>query len=251
MSEPSRYRPLVPYPRIGRVTMAVSVFLGLFAAALLFAVDFMLAQLADLPFLRDGFPISDLEIAINHARMTGIGRAVALLTVVTAVLWLIWQYRAHANLRSLRLPRTRFSPPAGVVAWIVPVVNLVLPLLAIRELWRVPDPDTGAEAPGAHRGRSWTSPLVWGWWASFLAMVALAEQGFSQAPRSNASPEQLIARNHWLIPACLVGMAAAVLAIFLVNRIVGRIQLKEDQVRFPGWEAWTSARTRHGPVSRD
>jgi hypothetical protein len=249
MSEPSRYRSLVPYPRIDRSVMAVSVLLGLTAFAFLFAVDFMLAQLADLPFLRDGFPISDLEIAINHARMTGIGRAIAALAVATAVLWLVWQFRAHANLRSLHLPSTKFTPVTGVVAWLIPVAHLVLPVLAIRELWRVPDPDTGAANPDEPRPRTWTPMLVWGWWASFLTMVGLAVKGFAQAPTSNATPEQLIARNHWLIPACLVGIPAAVIAIVLVNRIVGRLQLKEDQVRFPGWEAWTKVRPGRGPVS--
>jgi hypothetical protein len=233
------------------MAMAVSVPIGLSALAFLWAVDFMLAQLADLPFLRDGFPISDLEIAINHARMTGIGRTSAVLVAAGGVLWLIWQYQAHANVRALEPGASRFTPLTGVVAWLVPVANLVLPLLAIREIWRVADPYVDPAGSGERRPRRWTSGWVWAWWVTFLTAAGLAATGLAQAPRTNASPEQLIARDHWLIPACLVGMAAAVLAIVLVHRIVGRLQRKESRTRFPGWEAWTTSRGRSdGSVSR-
>jgi hypothetical protein len=240
----------VPYPRIDRIAMAVSVPIGLSALAFLWAVDFMLAQLADLPFLRDGFPISDLEIAINHARMSGIGRTIAALVAAGAVLWLIWQYQVHANVRTLERA-ARFTPVAGILSWVVPVANLVLPLLAIRDAWRAADPDVEPVGPGERPPRRWTSGWVWAWWLTFVTAAGLAVTGFAQAPRSNASPEQLIARDHWLIPACLVGIAAAVLAIVVVHSMVGRLQRKENQARFPGWEAWTTARRRSdGPVSR-
>src|SRR5215471_4540425 len=110
MGEPTRYRSIVPYPKLDRIAMALSVLMGLCGLACLFAVDFMDAQLADLPFLRDGFPVSDLEIAINHARMTGIGRAVGGLALASGILWLIWQYRCHANLRTIEPERARFHP---------------------------------------------------------------------------------------------------------------------------------------------
>jgi hypothetical protein len=251
VSESSRYRSLVPYPRIDRMAMAVSVPIGLSALAFLWAVDFMLAQLADLPFLRDGFPISDLEIAINHARMTGIGRTIAALVVAGGVLWLIWQFQAHANARTLE-PDARFAPWAGVLSWLVPVVNAVLPLLAIRDAWRAADPDVAPVLTDERPRRRWTSGWVWARWLTFATAAGLAITGFAQAPRSNATAEQLIARNHWLIPACLVGMVAAVLAIVVVHSLGGRLQRKEGQARFPGWEAWTTSRRRSdGPVSRD
>lgn len=241
--EPTRYRSIVPYPRLDRVAMAVSILIGLCGLAFLFAVDFMDAQLADLPFLRDGFPISDLEVAINHARMTGIGRAIGALVLGSAIVWLIWQFQAHANLRTIEPKRARFRPTAAVAAWLLPVLNAPLSLLAIRELWRVGDPDVEPVRAGQRPRRRWMSPLVWAWWVTFFTTVGLAVTGFLQAPRSGASPEELIARDHWLIAACLVGIAAVVFAIGLVNSLVGRLQRRENQVRFPGWEAWSTARS--------
>jgi len=107
----------------------------------------------------------------------------------------------------------------------------------------VGDPDVEPLRAGERRRRRWTSPLVWAWWVTFFTTVGLAVKGFAQAPRTEASAAELIARDHWLIAACLVGIAASVFAILLVNSLVGRLQRRENQVRFPGWEAWTTARS--------
>jgi hypothetical protein len=249
MSEPTRYRSIVPYPKLDRLTMAVSVLVGLCGLACLFAVDFIGAQLTDLPLLRDGFPVSDLELAIYHARMAAIGRTVGVLALASAILWLIWQYRAHANLRAIEPTRAHVRPAMSVVMWLIPVLNAPLSLWAIRELWRVGDPDAEPARPGERRRRRWTSPLVWAWWITFFTTVWLAVTGLAQAPRTGASPEELIARDHWLFAAALVGIAAAVLAIVLVNSIVGRLQRREYQVHYGGWEAWSTARIgSDGPV---
>ena len=130
-----------------------------------------------------------------------------------------------------------------MAVWPIPVLNAPLSLLAIRELWRVGDPDIEPLVAGERRRRRWTSPLVWAWWVTFFTTVGLAVTGFLQAPRTGASPEELIARDHWLIATCLVGIAASVFAILLVHSLVGRLQRRENQVRFPGWEAWSTARS--------
>lgn len=200
------------------------------------------AQLSYLPFLAANLPVSDFEIAVNHARLSGIGWGLAIVGVALGLLWAVWQYQAHDNLRALRVGRPRFAPVAGVLAWLIPVANLVVPVLAVRELWRVGDPDvTGPD--GIRR----TGPLVWIWWLLLLAGIGLALRGFSLVPKTVATPEQLISRNHWLIAASLVGIPSAVVSIVLVNRITARLLLKEDQVRYPGWKAWSS---RHrGPAA--
>src|SRR5262249_17083436 len=162
--------------------------------------------------------------------------------------------QVHANARTLE-PAARFAPAAGVLSWFVPVANAVLPLLAIRDAWRAADPDVPPVTPGERRPRRWTSGWVWAWWLAFATAAGLAGgggagAGSAQARRSTASAQQLIAGAHLLTPACVVGMAAAVLAIVVVHSRVGRLPRKESQARFPGWEAWTTARRSNGPVSR-
>lgn len=53
------------------------------------------------------------------------------LLLVTGILWMVWQHRAHANLNALQRAYYR---PGAIWWWIVPVATLFMPFLAIREL---------------------------------------------------------------------------------------------------------------------
>ena len=115
--------------------------------------------------------------------------------MASAILWLIWQYRAHANLRTIEPERARFHPAVAVAVWPIPVLNAPLSLLAIRELWRVGDPDIEPLVAGERGRRRWTSPLVWAWWVTFFTTVGLAVTGFLQAPRTGARQVRAASRT--------------------------------------------------------
>ncbi len=54
------------------------------------------------------------------------------LVLLTAALW-VW--RAHANLRDLGLAELDYPPTWVAASWFVPLINLVVPPRAMRELW--------------------------------------------------------------------------------------------------------------------
>src|SRR5262245_16834483 len=118
---------------------------------------------------------------------------VALVSTIIAFLW--WLYVALRNLRRWGL-RPRWGPGWAIGSWLIPVADLVLPMLVVRE---------AARRSGS--GRS-GSTLVVVWWVVFLVGEGLAD--FSD-----------------LDPLLIVTLyvAAAALAIAVVAHIT-RLQLR-------------------------
>jgi hypothetical protein len=119
--------------------------------------------------------------------------AIALLSTIITFLW--WLYVALRNLHRWGL-RPRWGPGWAIGSWLVPVADLVLPLLVVRE---------AARRSGSGRGGS---TLVVVWWVVLLVSEGLAD--FSG-----------------LDPLLIVPLyvAAAALAIAVVARIT-RLQLR-------------------------
>jgi hypothetical protein len=85
---------------------------------------------------------------------------VALLSTIITFLW--WLYVALRNLVRWGL-RPRWGPGWAVGSWLIPVADLVLPLLVVREAAR-----RSGSGPGG-------SALVLVWWVVFLAGESLGD----------------------------------------------------------------------------
>lgn len=145
--------------------------------------------------------------------------------IATIVAWLLWQHRAHSNLRPLGAGWLEFSPGWAVGYFFIPFVNLVRPYQVVRELWRESQP---ADAGGGIAGLSFTvatgAPLVGWWWGFWLASNVLANVYGRLADAPNMQ-----------MPAALVGLishsvsiVAAALAILLV-RTIDRMQTERSR----------------------
>jgi hypothetical protein len=207
----------------------------LIALLMMFVYDYLRADLYTLDFVRVDLPVSSYEIGLNHLRLLAVSIAAIVLGGVEAVLWLLWQYRAHANLASLALGKLRFRPLLAVGTWFVPVANLVLPLVAMRELWRASDPFP----EGLYRRKRWTNPLLWIWWAGFLAGLAFVARGLLLGLGATTA-DDLIGRDHAFQYAALIAIPTVIVSAILIALIDRRLALAEDRARFPSWEAWTA-----------
>jgi hypothetical protein len=88
--------------------------------------------------------------------------------VVPGIAWIIWQHRVHSNLTAFSTNRLPLGPRWAVAGWLIPVVNLAMPLFAMREV--VTRTARLVEPVGllARRGT-----LIAGvWWAAWLARIA-------------------------------------------------------------------------------
>jgi hypothetical protein len=73
------------------------------------------------------FGLGRLGVGIPYARWL-----VPALALVTIIVVLVWLHRAFVALRG----RTSFSPGMAVGGWFIPIANLLLPALILRDGWR-------------------------------------------------------------------------------------------------------------------
>lgn len=174
----------------------------------------MLVSIASLALISVVATVERLRVELpsreSLARLTIL---VLLLQAGTIVAWLIWQYRAVRRVHALGIEGLRFSPRAAIGWWFVPIANLVLVFQAMVELWKGSDPRA--------RGLEWksrtTPQLLVAWWATLLASRVLSGAAGGTAV---GSPESGLL---WAIPADLITVVAAVLAIVVVRGIDARL----------------------------
>jgi hypothetical protein len=108
----------------------------------------------------------------------GCGSSLVVLTLV--VIWLVWQHRAHSNLVALGLMKGGISPALGVVAWFIPIANLVLPMLVTREIWSRSE---RLEPPAKT-----SHPAFFLWWLGWLAAWGFMSWTVVQTIKSFPAP---------------------------------------------------------------
>ncbi len=229
------YESIVPYRHLGGWTIATAIVLGVAALQLALLTEWVVRDADTQASVRDQFFVARSDLAFNHSRLALLTKGVGLVLVAAAVLWLVWQYQAQANLRALH--RARFHPGAVIVAWLIPGLNVAASLMAMRQLWL----GTDLEKQERRARRPRTTPVLWLWWASGITAATLVLLALLRTPASGASTVQLIARDNLLVPGCLLGIAAAVLGIVLLVRIEGRFDLAEDVAGRPSWQTWSDS----------
>src|SRR6266498_1541677 len=214
--------------------ISTTIVLLLLAIALVlgFLIESLRADQYTLSFVIEGLPVSHTEVVANHQRLVRDCALLVVLSAAVAVLWFVWQYRAHANMRAL-VPGTRFRPLWGLASWVIPGANRALAPMAMRELWRASNPDV------EDWRRARTTPLLWLWWLLILAGLSLAAFAMLPVTRGSVTSPDLFVRDHRAVPAAGLGIVAAVAAALLFGLLQGRMVLKEDRVRLGAWKAWS------------
>ena len=185
---------------------------------ILIAVATALLRLFEMNMLRRvgrGEFVSIEEALASDRRITAVAVTGAIAVLVTAIVWFVWEFRAHANLRAARLSGLQYSPGWAVGWWFVPFANLVMPFAAVRELWKASD-----SRDDWWKTRTW--PVVGWWWASYLLAGVVGTVGSITSDQESPRISGLIATDMWIIAAQIVVVIAAVLAILIVRSVVRR-----------------------------
>lgn len=141
------------------------------------------------------------------------GALVAML--VAAVLFTAWLSRARDNAEAISpLPHVR-GRAWIVLGWIVPVVNLWFPYQVVQSIWRTSDPSRVAGGPTNVP----TSPLVVGWWVSYLVFTTGSFLGMTSLANTSPSDPSSSDGGIVLVGAAVAGLVAAVLAAAVVRDI--------------------------------
>ncbi|HKS49775.1 MAG TPA: DUF4328 domain-containing protein [Amycolatopsis sp.] len=91
-------------------------------------------------------------------------------TVVAAVVFFCWLWRARLNAESLSLSEHRLSRGWVIGAWFCPLLNLWYPHRVVSDIWKTSRPKQ-AETLDLSRVRG--SALVTAWWVLYLAAVLI------------------------------------------------------------------------------
>jgi hypothetical protein len=148
-----------------------------------------------------------------------------LVFILTVVMWLVWQHRAHRNLTALGSSNLRFKPGWVVGWWFIPVANFALPYLTMRELWKASDPPSGAID---WRGQK-TTPLLWLWWGAWVGAVVLGSISFTITTSATVI-DDLVTAEYYSMGQTVVTIAGALLGAVLVRDVDRRQDAKRRRV---------------------
>lgn len=193
------------------------VVLALLAIAMLvdgIAVFSGFAQYSLLASARDGVEISAEAADANDSRQQLIGILQILIFVGTAVSWLVWQYRAYANLKLVGSRDTEVTEGWSVGYWFIPLVNLVRVYQITNELWRRSELKNIRDPIGGLSG----TPLIVAWWLVYLVTGFLGRTSLSMSRHANTIP-QLLDFTNISILSDVAGIVSAILAFIVVRGI--------------------------------
>jgi hypothetical protein len=152
-----------------------------------------------------------------------LARVTFLAILVTAVVWILWHFRAHSNLSTFGITGLRFSPGAVIAWWIVPLANLVLPVLTTAETWKA-SAAAADRQPSDWRASRVPALLGW-WWAAWVARVPFGAWAAVINAKENPGTQDVLNRAYAGIGTDVALIVASALAIAVIRGI----QRHQDQ----------------------
>ena len=153
--------------------------------------------------------------------------ALSLLYLASAVLWIIWFYRARSNINAWypsgpdgqNSAGQRRSTGWAIGAWFCPIVNLWFPYTIAKDILDATERDV--------RGGTARRPLLGWWWALFVLLLVL---GLAQSgERSGKSLDQLSTYTDTVVVGLVVRIVGLVLAILVVARITAAQSARSER----------------------
>lgn len=211
-------KPLRPASLIVTVCLAAEILVA--AAAAAFLVGVLRRLVGVTPGVQPPPPSFDIEA--QQLLLTVLGPAVF---VTTAVAFLFWFHRAHANLRAAGIEDLQHGSGWTIGGFLFPGANAFVPHQIMREVWC--GSRTLAEDPRATRWSANPSAVLPAiWWTLIVLSAAFATTAGAMTLRPpSPSGEGLVA---WAWLMCVVAdLAAAVVTVVLVRRVTDQ----QDRVR--------------------
>jgi hypothetical protein len=228
---PDRLTAYVPYESAhGRAAALVALFVA-FVVVKLGSLITNFMELALPPVLLGGDG-ADEPLALTDLLHLLIFVATVAAFVAVAVAFLVWLHRANKNLPALGNSKSKieYTPGWAVGTFFIPIGNLFLPYRVVSEVWRKSDPDVVVEN-GEAVATNASSQLLLGWWASWVALTVVNR--IANRMERNAERVDLEGLVSGLgIFVDLLGITAAVLAVFVVREIDRRQEARARRVTY-------------------
>jgi LSD1 subclass zinc finger protein len=125
-----RFRPAAGLGLAVKILLALNALLGL----VMIGNDYLDYRLATRLIALDNVPQADIDS--NDLRQSAFAVVNFLTYLATVIVFVIWFYRAHANLKSLDARHLRYTSGWAVGYWFIPIMNLFRPVQVAQEIWR-------------------------------------------------------------------------------------------------------------------
>lgn len=192
-------------PELLTKVLRVMLFISLAITAASLLSDFAQLSLAQ----KGGF--TDTEAEANDARQALIGMAYLGIFIVTGITFLKWIYRTNVNCRGFGARGMQFTPGWAAGWYFIPILNLVRPYQAMKEIWKVStDPLRWQEQEG--------SVVLRLWWTFWILAGITGQITF----RTNMAVKDLPSLETATVASIISGfvdIALTLVAIQLVSRI--------------------------------
>ena len=161
------------------------------------------------------------------------GWSLAIASLVTAIVFIMWFFRAAKNNEALGRQNPRFGPGWAIGGWFIPLANLVIPVLIAQDLWR------GSDSSAPRGDPRWRiaprSALVGWWWALWIFGFGVrAGAGGGSTDDNRLTLSEVQTSNRIALVGLIISVGAAILAILMVRKITER---QEECLRAQR-EAW-------------
>lgn len=142
----------------------------------------------------------------------------ALVFVAAGIVVLVWIYRTTANVGAFGAENLSAGPKLAVASYFIPIVNLVMPFQAMRDVWKA-----------SVEPRNWEvvkTPPVLGWWWLFwlvgniLGLVSFRLTDSVEFPEAGPIAEKLLTASD----VCTI--AASLLLATIVRRVTALQQAR-------------------------
>jgi hypothetical protein len=161
-----------------------------------------------------------------------------LLVLATGVVFIVWLYRAHSNLRAFGATQLRFTPGWAIGGWFVPFLNLARPMQVVNEIWSASGSEwtTGTAEWKRHPAPAWLK-VWWGLWLTAWLIPWLVARGPDELTDTGGAIRDASA----LMLSRLVLVAAALVAVGLVEEIGARQHRRATRSWLAPAQAWAPA----------
>ena len=208
------------YRPAGGLALAVKVLLalGLLLSFVSLGSDYLQYILATRLVARVEVPMAELDS--NDTRQQILGIIHLLNFIITAIVFVIWFHRAHANLEPLGTRNLTYTSGWAAGCWFVPIMNLFRPVQIAQEIWRhsAPSPTDGENVQIEASGNS---ALIGFWWGAWIISNVIGQITMRMTLAVN-SPESLQAATVGSMVAEVASILAAALALAVVAAIDAR-----------------------------
>jgi hypothetical protein len=177
--------------------------------------DFILAS--SLQKSIDGYYASDFELIVAGLIQMTIGFIQFGLLVTTAVLFLIWIYRAHKNLPVFGATDLRFTPGWAVGWFFIPVMSLFKPYQVVKEIWKASK--SYKESISMDNWKNTDSPPIIGWWWAFFITGNILDSFLLQLSKFSETPQIMILEAYSYAITDFIDIIGIIFTILLLKQI--------------------------------